>query len=182
MAHTFEITELAKATIAYINRCFTEVADSQEFFELSFYLVSKILSSSQLEVTSEMEIFNALDSWISHCVKQRTKFAMCLLKKVRLPLLSNYALEHILQKSLSFSESSDCIEFLKSVIHNKELVYQDKSSTSYQRRYCEQKSFNLLVLGGKVWHGKRRLVGVKSVRLIDGCNYKKIIDLRSNLF
>ena len=105
---------------------------------------------------------------------------MCLLKKVRLPLLSNYALEHILQKSLSFSESSYCVEFLKSVIHNKELVYQDKSSTSYQRRYCEQKSFNLLVLGGKVWHGKRSLVGDKSVRLIDGCNYKKIIDLRPN--
>ena len=62
LAHIFEITELVKTTIAYIHRCFTEVADSQEFFELSFYLVSKILSSSQLEVTSEMEIFNAFDS------------------------------------------------------------------------------------------------------------------------
>ena len=62
LAHTFKITELAKTTIAYIHRCFTMVAETHEFLELSYYLVSKILSSSQLEITSEMEVFNAISS------------------------------------------------------------------------------------------------------------------------
>ena len=181
LAHTFEITELAKITIAYIHRFFTMIAESPEFLELSFYLVSKILSSSQLEITSEMEVSNAINFWINHCLKQRNKYALCLLKKVRLPLLSDYALKHILVKSSSFSKSSDCVEFLEGALDNKDLSLKDKSSTSYQRRYCEQKDFNFLVLGGKVWYGKRSFVGDKSVRLINGSNYTKIIDLCPNI-
>ena len=61
LAHTFKITELAKTTIAYIERCFTMMAENPDFFELNLYLVSKILSSSFLEITSEMEILNAAD-------------------------------------------------------------------------------------------------------------------------
>ena len=181
LAHTFEITELAITTVAYIHRCFTMVAETPEFVELNFDIISKILSSSQLEVTSEMEVFNAVDCWISHCFEQRSQFTMCLLKRVRLPLLSDYALEHILQNSSSFSKSSECVKFLKGVMDNRELAFKDKSSASYQTRYCEQKYFNFLVLGGKIWQGRRTVGGDKSVRLIDGCNFTKISDLSPNI-
>ena len=100
------------------------VAETPDFFELSFHLVSKILSSSHLEVD---EIVNAADSWISHCEKERAKFSENILTKVPLASLSESALTRVLKNSTSFSKSIECVEIIKGVLDNKEVALSHTS-------------------------------------------------------
>ena len=59
---SFKISDLKIATLNYIYRSFTIITDTLNFLELDFKLIAKILSSSQLCITSEFEVFNAADA------------------------------------------------------------------------------------------------------------------------
>ena len=69
------------------------VGDTQNFLELDYFLVAKILASSDLVITSEVEVYNAADRWLKYKIEERRKFAKHLLLKVRLPLLSDNTLQ-----------------------------------------------------------------------------------------
>ena len=89
--------------------------DSTSFLELDFKHISKILSSSELNIDSEMEVFNAIVSWLGHN-KERSKYAKGLFLKVRLLLLSDPALELISEKISCFV---DDFAFINEVITEK---------------------------------------------------------------
>ena len=50
----------------FIERCFQTVADTQKFSHSNFSLVAKILASSELNLHSEVEVFDAANSWLKH--------------------------------------------------------------------------------------------------------------------
>ena len=52
--------------MSYAERCFLMVAETKNFLELEFALVKKILQSSKLHITSELEVFYAANDWISN--------------------------------------------------------------------------------------------------------------------
>ena len=102
IADFFNLRNVADINLYYIERCFTMVAETRKFLELDFTLVKKILSSSELEINSELEVFSAADNWISYNHKERSKFAKCLLLTVRLLLLSTSALNYLMCETSSF--------------------------------------------------------------------------------
>ena len=53
----FNLSGLKNSTLSYIERCFTIVSDDESFLELEFSCISKILVSSELLTTSEIEVF-----------------------------------------------------------------------------------------------------------------------------
>merc|ERR1712183_1103897 len=59
LAKLYKLTSLRKITLSYIERCFQMVVDSPNFLELEHGRISKILTSSELSVHSELEVFNA---------------------------------------------------------------------------------------------------------------------------
>ena len=75
--------------------------DSNSFLKLDFKSVSRILSSSELNIDSEMEVFNVIVSWLGHN-KERSKYAKGIFLKVRLSLLSDPALKLITEKISCF--------------------------------------------------------------------------------
>ena len=101
IADIYKIYNLAAVSFSCIERCFTTVMDTESFLELDIKLIRKILYSSELHITSELEVFNAVDNWICHNTKERCKFAKCLLLTVRLSLLSDPALNYILSRTTS---------------------------------------------------------------------------------
>ena len=84
--------------MSLIEQCFSMFADSEIFLELEFNYIIKIISSSGLNIDSELQVFNAADSWLSHDITERSKYAKDLLSKVRLPLLSISALKQVLNR------------------------------------------------------------------------------------
>ena len=102
VATIFNMPSFSKATFRCIERFFASVAETENFPHLSFARVSQILSSSKLNVTSEMEVLRAADRWLSFGAAQRRAFSTDLLVKIRLPLLSNRGLEKFLNGSSAF--------------------------------------------------------------------------------
>ena len=113
------------------------VIETKNFLHLDFSTVAKILDNSELDIHSEVEIFNAANIWLNHNIEERSKYAKQLLLKVRLPLLSEPALEYILDNVLSLYKNRDWVNMLKTVLVNKSINSQNNSHNYYTNRYCK---------------------------------------------
>ena len=119
--------------------------------ELSFASLSKILASSELYITSELEVYHVANSWVIYKCEIRSKFAKELLLKVRLPLLTKNTLKRllsqskVLRKSSSFHKTESSLEIIKGVLEDRERFYLNKSKAYQTHRYCSNKMFNFLV-------------------------------------
>ena len=100
----FELSKLAQVTLQYIERCFTMVAETHNLLMLYFGLIKNILISPELHLTSELQVFDAVDYRISN-IEQRSKFARDLLFQVRLHLQSDKALTVLLNKTSSICDN-----------------------------------------------------------------------------
>ena len=155
LSKSFNLTSLCKTTFNYIERSFTSLAKTENFYELEFTEVLKILKSPKLLITSEIEVYKSADRWIAYKKnRERSKFAKPLLLTVRFPLLSDYTLKYLLDKSSSFSEIDACIEILKEISKSKDIFFRNMPSSYYTSRYCNQEYFDILVCGGREWSGK----------------------------
>lgn len=141
---TFSLKNLSKALLCYIERFFTVVAETENFQQLSSALVAKVLSSSSLHVTSELEVVNAANGWLSRDFEGRRAFASDLFAKVRLSLLSSGSLERLLRESSAFAGNDERAAILQNVVDSKKV----ESKLSARHRYCGQDMFDVLVCGG----------------------------------
>ena len=143
IACIFNYTELSKLSLCHIERLFPLVCENINFKKLDFDLIAKIISSSELNTDSEIEVFNAADNWIAHDFEERRKFASRLLAKVRLNLLSVDALNCILESNVSISKIDDCVAILKNVLKNNKSSLKNKLS-----RYWSQDMYKIILSGG----------------------------------
>ena len=54
LSNIFKVPRLSEELLCLIERCFSAVAESSNFLYLNFFLVSKILASSGLNIDSEL--------------------------------------------------------------------------------------------------------------------------------
>ena len=55
LADIFKLSDLIQTSMSYAERCFLMVAETNNFLELDFSFVKKILQSSKLHITSELK-------------------------------------------------------------------------------------------------------------------------------
>ena len=168
----FKLPILRKYLMSYIELCFPMASDSKNFLYLDLVSLVKILSSSGLNIDSELQIFNAADSWLCHDIIERGKYAKYLLSKVRLSLLSVPALNKLLTKVSSFSVDDDCTNIIKeALLHNKDLI---SSTYNIASRYCNKSSLNITLCGG---HNVYKDAAVADVKSFDVNNLGKVTRL-----
>ena len=137
------LTVLTKSAIldhftkTYFERWFTLFAETNCFLELDYAFLYKLLSSSNLRITSEIEVFDAVEAWIGHKLEERSKYAKSLLMQVRFPLLSDSALKYILNKESSFKQVEECRTITNDVL-KKKLNYVQTRKNYATNRYCSQ--------------------------------------------
>ena len=119
LSKLYNIAFISESSLLYIERCFPMVCETQNFLHLEFSIVAKILSSSELNIHSEVEIFLALTKWLKHNSEERSKYAEQFLIKVRFSLLSEQALKYISNCDLIFSKKEDYVRLIKTVSANK---------------------------------------------------------------
>ena len=110
------------------------------FKELDFALVLSILSS-------ELQVFKAADDWMSYKSEERSKFAKDLLLATRLPLLSQPALNSIVNGQSSICKVDECKLLASNVLNKESLNKMPKKS--FETRYCDQNSFDILAYNQK---------------------------------
>ena len=59
LSEFYKFKYIQSETLDYINRWFKVIAKTENFQQLDFNSVNKILSSSELNISSEHEVFNA---------------------------------------------------------------------------------------------------------------------------
>ena len=143
IAVIFNLADLAQFCMNYTERRFTVVAENDNFLQLDFSLVKKILQSSKLHITSELEVFNAANDWIS--IEERSKFAKDVLLTVRHPLLSEPALKYLLSETPKILQTNECKFVVESVLEKNDKFLNKLSSNSFQIRYCDQNLFEILL-------------------------------------
>ena len=143
VAEIFNLSNnIAKARFSYIERCFTAVFETRNFLEADFHFVRKILCSSELQITSELEVFHAADNWIKYKFEEREKFAEDLLLTVRLSLLSDATLSYLIRENFTICKINKCKAIVEKVMNHK-----DRSQTT---RFCAQNQFDLYLCDGWV--------------------------------
>ena len=116
LSKLFNLQVVANQSLSLIECFFTTVVETRNFMELNYAFVAKILASSELYITSEVEVYKAGDAWLRHKIHDRKEYAKRLLLKVRLSLLTNDALKYISKKHSSFTISKDCFALINEVL------------------------------------------------------------------
>ena len=149
ISQQFQLSTLSDVLFAFMERSFTMFAGTCNFLELDFTSVAKILSSGELHIDSELQVFNAATKWLCHNVNERSKYAKDILLKTRFHLLSGHALKYLLNITSTFYTNENFAANVKEVLQNKKLSNKNKSTTYLKSRYCHQKSFKIIACGGK---------------------------------
>ena len=172
IAAFYKSPNLTKDFLCYIERFFTVIAETEKYLQLSFAVVSKILSSSSLHITSELEVLNAVGAWLNHNFDERKIFASNLLLKVRFCLLSENSLKCFLRERLALKRDNTCVILVQKMLKGEIKCNQSNLDTRY--RYCNQNMFGIHICGGGSIVRCSR-----NVREIDGRNLKTF---KSKLF
>ena len=146
LSDLYKLCNVAKFAFNYIDGCLTFFAETKSFLNLEFKYVVKMLSSSNLNVTSEIEVFNIADNWITFNSEDRHVHAKDLLLKIRLPVLSDAALEYVLNKKSSFRQVEECLELINNTLEDKHSLFCKLTSLHFVHRHHDQ--FNILICGG----------------------------------
>lgn len=85
---THTCSSLWKKCNMFMQQRFPEIALHEEFLELGFDEVYKIVSDSNLNVRGEEQVYEAVLSWVRHRLDERKCHVSDLLKCVRMPLMS----------------------------------------------------------------------------------------------
>ena len=96
-----------------IERCFSIVADSQNFKELDVISVGKILSSDNLNIDTELQVFNSANTWLTYNITERSKYTRYLFSNIRLTLLSDHAINYLLSTISSTYKNERFIATIK---------------------------------------------------------------------
>ena len=171
LAKIFGLQSLHNIIFNHLKRCFTMLTETDNFLELDYLAVSKILGSSELHITSELEVFNAANEWLGYNIEERRELAKQLLQIVRLPFLSDHALQYLLKQTSFFTANYECVAIIKETLDKKAISINKKASVILTNRFCNQTNFNILVCGGCLRNYNQEL---KNVCQIDGNNLETV--------
>ena len=145
ISQLFNCSVVSKELMQFIERCFPMFVDCTSFLDLDFKIILKIFSSSELHIDSEMQVFNAVVSWLGY-KKERKVYAKDLILKIRLSLLSDPALKLIIENIAFFI---DDYTFINDVVKDK-VKGSQFNKTKTISRYCTNNNFHIVFCGGKV--------------------------------
>ena len=168
VACNFQPLNFSKVLLKHMDCCFTAVRKKACFFELNFASVLKILAGSELNITSELEVHHAANSWVTSNFEDRSKFTKDIFLKIRTPLPSQDTLNGLIrlirfgnQNVNGKEENEKHSKLVSSIIESREEFYKSKSNTALTRRHCGHKMFNFSLIS----HAEVRQVSGKNNKI-----------------
>ena len=105
--------ELVSDAANFIHANFINVAKTEEFLKMSSDEVNNWISSDEIDVSSEEDVFKIILSWIDHDKSERKKYFADLFRQVRLVYVSrDYLFNDIVANDL-VNDHECCLELVK---------------------------------------------------------------------
>lgn len=152
-AESLGCTTLAESANEYIESYFIEIAQHDEFLNLSLNEIKDLFNKNDLKVESEEQVFEACMRWVKH-VEKRKEHLPELLSLVRLPLLSPLYLTDRVGTEDLIRFSIKCRDLLDEAL-TFHLIPERRAllqSFRTEPRICETKGL-IFVVGGLNRHG-----------------------------
>ena len=135
-ADKYECVELKEKCREVINTNFSVVMETEDFLKLDQKQVMEWVSSDDVIVNAEEDIFKGIVKWVSHNMSGREENLPELLHQVRLPFVSHdFLLTELVKEELLTKNSAFCSQFMIHVI--KSLLSSNDGEASYQPRKCQ---------------------------------------------
>ncbi|ESO94288.1 hypothetical protein LOTGIDRAFT_73790, partial [Lottia gigantea] len=103
MADCYSLHHLAEQTWNFILENFDAVSQSEDFCEITYACLLKILSSDFLKVFLEIDLLSVIDKWVSYH-SERKKHLQDLIKCVRIEHSTLSSLDHKILSSVEFEK------------------------------------------------------------------------------
>jgi len=107
-ADTHSCRELLRIADMFTQHNFQEVMTSEEFLLLPVGQLCDIISSDELNVRSEEQVFNAVMAWVKFAIAERRLYLSQVLQHVRLPLLNPKFLVGTVGSDLLIKSDESC--------------------------------------------------------------------------
>ena len=133
----FSLKTLCEYIMSVLKNNFITFSKTSNFNAFDYVTFQNIINSSELNVSNEIEVFEAVISWVSYDVTNRKKFTCDLLKTVRLPLLPTAVVETIVGNHPFWKNCRCCREHVEGVLVRKgtsSLVVA--TDPQFQNRWC----------------------------------------------
>uniref|UniRef100_T1IJD8 Kelch-like protein diablo n=1 Tax=Strigamia maritima TaxID=126957 RepID=T1IJD8_STRMM len=111
-ADTHACKELHHHSHRYALNNFQEVVQTEEFLILSAHEVEELISSDQLNVSSEENVYSAIIAWIKHDLPNRIQYTAQMVQHARLPLISRDFLLNYVDSEPLVRGNAECKDFL----------------------------------------------------------------------
>ena len=134
-------------------RHFQQIAMKKDFLNSSFEIILALISSFDLKVSSEEEVYTAVLEWVKQDPEKRNHHLPTLLSHVRLPMLSmSYLMEEVYKEAL-IAEQPQCRDLLDEAKRH-HLLPQQRDIRSPIPRFHPRKS-----TVGTLCRGRQRVFG-----------------------
>ncbi|XP_063718556.1 kelch-like protein 20 [Symsagittifera roscoffensis] len=100
--------ELKSSSNNFIEENYTAVSQEEEFCHLSYQRLECLLSSENIQVCSEVEVYNSLMRWVKYDLENRKGLLPLLLNKVKLAMLDVTFLVDVVERDELISKEAQC--------------------------------------------------------------------------
>ncbi|XP_067943792.1 kelch-like protein 8 isoform X2 [Watersipora subatra] len=105
-------TDLEELANSYISDHFNEMVDREEFMSMSPQYLADIIGSDELNVDSEIQVYEAVILWVKHDIEGRKQTLAPLLAKVKLPLLPASYLTQVVEADELIHADMECRDYV----------------------------------------------------------------------
>ncbi|XP_068683575.1 kelch-like protein 3 [Montipora foliosa] len=147
-ADKYQCLELIRESRGFINSNFSSVMKTDDFLKLDIVQVMKWVSSGDVTVTSEEEIFKGIVKWVTHKKSERESNFAELLRQVRLKSISRKFLFNELVNEELVATSKETLNF---VLRSMECIFDPfcEDAAKPPRKCLERYTDVIFVCGGR---------------------------------
>ncbi|XP_075261820.1 uncharacterized protein LOC142353456 isoform X2 [Convolutriloba macropyga] len=100
--------ELKSSSNNFIEEHYTAVSQEEEFCHLSYQRLECLLASENIQVKSEVEVYNSLMRWVKYDLESRKALLPLLLNKVKLAMLNVTFLVDVVERDELIAKEPQC--------------------------------------------------------------------------
>ena len=142
------MVELKEKCREVINSNFSVVMETEDFLNLDVKQVMEWVSSDDVIVNAEEDIFQGIVKWVSHNKSQREKDFPGLLHQIRLSS-HDFLLNTLFKEELMTENPVFCLNFVVNAMKSSLLSSSDRESSQLPRKCQETHTDGIFICGGR---------------------------------
>ena len=149
-ADKYQCVELKEKACEMINSNFSAVMETDDFLSLDIKQVMEWVSSDDITVNAEEEVFKGIVKWVSHNRSEREVNFPALLHQVRLVSISHdFLLNKLVKEELVAKNTELCLNFVLDSVRLMACATQDQCAQ--QPRKCLETNISAIFICGGRW-------------------------------